>query len=407
MKKLLFMVFILSVFGGLKAQQYFDRPPEISISGQNLEELQRAKISNPNDPGILYNLGLKYLEQGSYRDALVEFKRANQIRPGSAILLAKVGETYNKLGVADSAVLWWEKALEQHYEYIEVWEKLVRYQPEYYFNLGVLYKDKAEEKTVRQLAEQAIYYFERYLEELPEGMMVAEVRSAKQDAEFFVRVFDSEQKKEERERAQATLRAQKEEELLAERDAFRTQKTRLVGLGFKTFNPSSAITFDLKAGKESLTNSIRLKSLTNSFTEWVLGGGLIRGPFIFRGGIMLGSSSVKQSQFPNDSIFAGDTSWVDNMEIKAVNIYQLEGEALYNFYYMNPLVLYISGFADVGYMGITQSEDLFSSASLFGAGLGLGIFLRMESWLIDFNYKRSVLGSSSGGMVVLAVYYKF
>ena len=153
-----------------------------------------------------------YVSERKYKDAISELKRANQLKPNSPFILGKIGDVYYDMGKNDSARIWWERAVEQNYEYIDIWEKLVRIAPDYYFNLGVLYKEKAEDRNVKSLAERAINYFDLYIEKLPDGFMISEVKSAKRDTEFLIKSFDSEERKKEREKVQAELRAQKKQE---------------------------------------------------------------------------------------------------------------------------------------------------------------------------------------------------
>ncbi|MBN2542228.1 tetratricopeptide repeat protein [bacterium] len=408
MKKKTFLIFfVLVLISSLYAQEYFNEPEKLTKYDKSHDDLQIQKLSEPNNANIYYSLSEFYLSDGRYKDAISELKRANQLKPNFPFILCKLGDAYYKMGKNDSAKVWWERALEKNYEYIDVWEKLVRIAPEYYFNLGVLYKEKAEERNVKSLAERAINYFDMYISKLPDGFMINEVKSAKKDTEFLIKSFDSDKRKQERERVQDELRAQKKQDELAEMEYFRTNRKRIAGLGFKTFNPTADIAFDLDSGEECLTDSIALKSLTNSFTEWMFSGGIINGPFIFRGAIMMGSSSVKQMQFPRDTIETRDTSWVDNLEVKSVSVFQMEGEALYNFYYINPIMIYAAGMVDFGYMSLTESDDLYGNVTLYGIGAGLGLMLKLENWLIDFEYKRGLLGSSRGGMIVLCGYYKF
>jgi hypothetical protein len=80
----------------------------------------------------------------------------------------------------------------------------------------------------------------------------------------------------------------------------------------------------------------------------------------------------------------------------------------YNFYYMNPILLYIGARADMGSATLNDSPyKNFENVTLTGAGLGGGLMIRYSDFLFDLSYRRDLVGTGAGGTIGLSGYYKF
>ncbi|HDG67795.1 MAG TPA: hypothetical protein ENG11_01450 [candidate division Zixibacteria bacterium] len=206
---------------------------------------------------------------------------------------------------------------------------------------------------------------------------------------------------------------------------FRSTRRRIVGFALNTFSPSEDYIFTLREGKQSLTDTIKLKQIRTSISEYYINAGYFIDAFIIRGGVLIGQNSAKyqyvQDSIPVDTFYTDttiiddDTVYTDTLIIKkpisniigGVNTVRVNVDVLYNFYYANPLLLYAMGGFDLGYIYLSEKESYFKSVNIAGAGIGAGIILRIGNFLIDLNYKYNLVGSSKGGILSLGGMYKF
>jgi len=123
-------------------------------------------------PDAKYNLALYQLGKGdqkSSRKLLSDLLGTDATNPA---LLKGMGDYFNALGQKDSAIAYYEKALEAQYEFIDCWMALVKLKPMWYFNLGVLYFDKGKKYERDDLLTKAKGYFEEYMKQIPDGQLV-------------------------------------------------------------------------------------------------------------------------------------------------------------------------------------------------------------------------------------------
>jgi ribosomal protein S12 methylthiotransferase accessory factor len=77
-----------------------------------IEELERARDSNPELKEIHNLLGYCFYRVGEHVKAIEAFEQAISIDPGSAIDYANIASNLQKLGMKDAAIRWYEMALE-------------------------------------------------------------------------------------------------------------------------------------------------------------------------------------------------------------------------------------------------------------------------------------------------------
>ena len=77
----------------------------------NLSLWTDASIKLPNYPKAALNLGLAYLEEGRFREAIGAFKRFDQLSPHSNSARIPLGDAYRELGYFDDAIRTYQKAL--------------------------------------------------------------------------------------------------------------------------------------------------------------------------------------------------------------------------------------------------------------------------------------------------------
>lgn len=421
---LLIAVFALS----LAAADYFDTPEQYSRSGKSYSELAPQSGDHRGDAAWLYDLASAYYDGGKFDDAVRYMKMAHELRPKMAFLNAKMADLFMVKGDRDSALVYYEMALNNHYEYIEVWEKIVELKPEYYANLGLLYSDKSEEVDNEEVLRLADRYLNLYLDKFPEGDFAQQSRTALQRIELKRRQRASRQNLQQNVNTAQAEEARKKAEIQADREGFRTEKPFLAGFGFYSVVLSNDHEFVAKNPDDVIEDTLSMKHYAPNLNEFGIAGGYVSGPFIFRGEFHFGSTSSNKSYFYRDpvtwtyyyDIDSSSTPW-DSVKtdstvstkddirpkVNSVNTMRLSVIADYNFYYMNPLMLYVGANADFGLATIKEPYDNFESITLAGAGLGGGVMLRFSDFLFDLSYRRNVVGSSSGGAITLMGMYKF
>ncbi len=421
---ILVMAFAISVLGS----EYFEEPEVYERSGKSYSELAPQVSGHRGDTEWLFDLAWAYHEAGMNDDASRYLRMALELKPNMAFLNARMGDLFVATSQEDSAAVYYENALNNHYEYIEVWEKLVEIKPEYYANLGLLYSDKTEEYSDDELLRLADRYLNLYLDQFPDGEFAQQARTALQRIELKRRQRESRQHlQDEIQTAQAT-EAKKKAELKADRENFRTEKPWLVGFGFYSIVLSDDHYFYANKPDSVVEDSLSMKHYAPNLNEFGLGAGYVTGPFFLRTEFHYGSTSSGKNYFyrdpvpwdyvyevdstttPWDSVITDSTvSTKDDVrpKINSVKTIRLSIAADYNFYYMNPVLLYVGANGDFGVASLNEPYDNFDSITLTGAGLGGGVMLRFSDFLFDLSYRRNVVGSSSGGTITLMGIYKF
>jgi len=420
---------IVACFTG--ANDYFEQPEEFARSGKSFTELAPQSSSHTGDSDWLYDLAWAYFEAGNYSDAERYLRKALDARPNMAFLQNSMGDLFMKTGQTDSAAIYYEAALNNHYEYIDAWEKLVELKPEYYANLGLLYSEKSEDNNDLDLLQNADRYLNLYLDQFPEGEYAQQSRTALQRIELQRRQRESRQNLDAGIRSLQAEEARRRAEAKADMEEFRTKKPWIAGFGFYSVNFSDDHYFFANEPDSVIDDSLSMKHYAPNINEFGIMGGYVRGPLIFRAQFHYGSTSSGKNYFWRDPVeFIIDTSWnidpgtgdtlgvncVDTSistkddirpKVNSVKTLRLSTVADYNFFYMNPVLLYAGVHADFGVARLDEPEDNFESITIAGAGLGGGIMLQFSDFLFDLSYRRGIVGSSSGGNITLMGIYKF
>lgn len=74
--------------------------------------LESLTKSAPENPDVLYNLGIAYSELKQYDEAIIRLKRAVQLDPGHAHAWVGIGNAYHRMGKPEQALKAFEKAVE-------------------------------------------------------------------------------------------------------------------------------------------------------------------------------------------------------------------------------------------------------------------------------------------------------
>ncbi|MGC9315105.1 MAG: hypothetical protein ACP5G4_05665, partial [bacterium] len=231
-RKILFVIITFAISISLFSADYFEAPQEYERSGRSYTELAPNVSSNRGNAEWLYDLAQAYYEGGKLDDAFRYMRMAWELKPDMAFLNAQMADLFMVMGERDSALVYYENALNNHYEYIEVWEKIVELKPEYYANLGLLYNEKSEEHEDDELLRLADRYLNLYLDRFPEGEFAGQARTAIQRIELVRRQRASRRNLQESVNTAQAEEARKKAELKADRENFRTEKPWLAGFGF-------------------------------------------------------------------------------------------------------------------------------------------------------------------------------
>jgi tetratricopeptide (TPR) repeat protein len=81
---------------------------------EELQTLEDAKKSSPNDVGLAFQIGIVYYQQKNYQKAKTELERAVGLNPNYANAVYFLGLAYDKLGLRDQAIIQIYKALESN-----------------------------------------------------------------------------------------------------------------------------------------------------------------------------------------------------------------------------------------------------------------------------------------------------
>lgn len=398
----------------------FEQPLEYHRTGEDYTSMAPRASNHTDDSEWLYNLAWAYYEAGMNDDALRYMRKALELKPNEAFLNAKMGDIFNKIGEQDSTVYYYEAALNNHYEYIEVWDKLVKLAPEYYGNLGLLYTKEAEKTNDTKLVSSAKEYLNEYIERFPDGEYVDQSKAS------IVRLDLLERQGQSRDNLRNEyLNAQAEEahrkaEMKEDSENFHTEKPFLAGIGFYSIGMANDQDFLAKNPDEVINDTLSLKTYATSLSEFGASFGYVMGPLFLRAGFRFGSNSSGKNYFYRDpvewDVDSSTAPWDSTLSTKddvrpkvsSVDTWRVTVGADYNFYYRNPVILFAGAQAGIGIAKLNDSPyNNFESISLAGAGLGGGIMFRFSDFLIEFAYRQNVVGSSSGGTMVVGGSYKF
>ncbi len=398
----------------------FAPPEEYPRSGEHYTTLAPKASSHMDDPAWLFDLGWAYFEEGMNDDAMRYLDRALELRPKMAFLDAKIGDVFLSMGEEDSAASHYEAALNKHYEYIEVWEKLVEIRPAYYANLGLLYSEKATDSDDAALIAKAKDYLGRYVRQFPDGEFAAQCKAAISRLDLQERQNRSHESLESELRSAQAKEAKRKADQKAAVETFRSQKPFLVGIGFYSIGMDNDQDFLAKNPDEVIDDTLSLKTYATSLSEFGASFGYVMGPLFLRSSFQYGSNSSGKNYFLRDpvkyDIDSTQTPWDSTLSTKddvrpkvsSVDTWRITASADYNLYYRDPVLLFAGVQAGIGGARLNDSPyDNFEGVTLAGAGLGGGIMFRFSDFLIEFAYRRNIVGSAAGGAITVAGSYKF
>jgi hypothetical protein len=196
------------------------------------------------------------------------------------------------------------------------------------------------------------------------------------------------------------------------REEFRTEKPYLAGLYYTSFVPSNKIEFESKKksreGNAIVDSILTLSYLTGALNEVVITGGYVKNSWMFKGNMGFGSTNAGKS-FNIDSTWSTQQNkWIRNTaEVSSISTFRLSCDALYAFYFVDPILAYGGAGLDIGSISVKTKEDYYDGRMLAGSGLSAGIMLHFSPVLIDVNYKFNIVGTSAGSMFSFGVLYKF
>ncbi len=117
----------------------------LTLCASSQQKLQKQRA---NDPQYQYNIGLVYLQNGNYDEAIKHFNRALTLRPNFYLALNALGLTNFMQGEFQSAVAYFEKCLQVNPNFTEA----RNYLGSVYQELGLL--DKAEDEFRKAIADE-------------------------------------------------------------------------------------------------------------------------------------------------------------------------------------------------------------------------------------------------------------
>lgn len=425
-----FLILLFTFITMAFAQTIFTKPEEIPTWGpRSLDWYSSQLESRQNDVEFLYNYAWQARQENKHSLSVEIIEKAISLRPQNSFLRYKAGLMYLSIGDRTKAKENFEKALDYHYEYEDVWEQLLMIAPEYYFQFANLYNEKAHQFQKTELADKAIEYYRTYITKVPDGEYLERANAGIRDMELLKEQIRAQQQRiaEERNR-QASISERRAAEQ-REKELFRTTRTWFVGLYFNSFSPSENYVFKLKDSKRTscYTKMIYLKRLPEdyiptdstdtvqllgvvSLSEFLLSGGKFFGPVLIRASLALGHTGVKKL-YVADPYYDSLSNRIPEKDMKfpisSINTTRFHIEGIYNFYFRNPVLLYVLAGADLGSIYISDRCDYFESKSIAGIGVGGGIMIRFGNLLFDLSYKQDVLGSASGGILSFGGMFKF
>jgi len=385
----------------------FTPPQEYTRTGEDYSSLAPRASSHLDDPEWLFNLSWAYFEAGMNSDALRYAKLALEQKPNMAFLNARVGDIFLTIGERDSAIFYYEAAINNHYEYIEVWEKLVGIEPRYNANIGLLYANKADADADAKLAGTAKRYLRAYLEQFPDGEFAEQSRAAVSRMGLLERQGLSRENLQNEYLSAQAEQARRQAEMRQDQESFRTEKPFIVGIGFYSIGMADDKDFIAKSPDEVIDDTLSLKTYATSLNEFGISFGYVKGALFYRGAVRFGSNSSGKNYFLRDP---DTTQTKDDVrpKVSSVDTWRLTAGADYNLYFKNPVLIFVGAQAGIGSAKLNDSPyNNFKSVTLAGAGLGGGLMFRFSDFLIEFAYRQDLVGSSSGGTIVVGGSYKF
>lgn len=118
-----------------------------------LKYLSQAEAKHPDDPVILFDLGLAYHKRGMTTEAIARFKKALQVKPNYPEALNALGVVYAETGQTELARASFEKVLSDPFYHTP---QLAA------FNLARIHEKNGENERALRLYEQAVQFQSNY-----------------------------------------------------------------------------------------------------------------------------------------------------------------------------------------------------------------------------------------------------
>jgi len=407
MNKKSFTVILFLLFWAIPsfADSFFSMPKEINlIDNVELSELLSRENRGESSVSLFYSIGMKYINQRDYNSAVEYFDKAIALDPNNAVLYGEKGKAQVKAGQHNKASESFQKSLEIEYEYIPIWEELVRIDPQFYFNLGMLYRDKAKEHNSIDLAEKGIRNLEKYISENPRGTMIRESSGAKNELELFITDLKSKERKAQYEQQIKEEESRKRSELLGSLREFRDVKPYIIKVNFLNFQPSTHLILTSN-NPDIVEDSVSIKP---NLSEFLITGQVIKGDFLLGGFIGFGNSTVdRQFVKANNPIYpVDDPRYEVKGSIASIKSFRIGGEALFNFYFRPPLLLYTGVWTDFATFSPEEKEDSFDGVSGVQLAWELNAIFSFDDFLGEVGYNIGILGNRKGNGIKVGLGYK-
>ncbi len=395
----------------LSAQDFFTFPNEQTDLGKDSEMLLSEYDARSGEYRFMYNLAKALLAEGKYEQALINAEAALALNESDPWGWKLKGDILLAQDKRDEAKASYEKALEQKdsYEFLPVWDELVVIAPEYYANLGLLYRDKARENKNDDLAQSAIDYLGKY----PGGPFEQQVESGINEMEIFLQRTKSQERQQSQAMEMQRMEMERKMEIKASRESFMTERPYLVGVYFNSFVHSADIVFETDdiytpTGNPIIDNEIDLDYAAGALNDFHLTGGYVHKKWILKAGLSIGKTNVGKG-YDIDSVYSEqqDRFVLITEEIGSVRSLLFNTDAYYNLYYTDPILLYAGGTLNAGRLKLETKEERFDPEFIAGAGIGGGLMLHFDNFLVDLNIKVNAVGSSSGTVIGFGGMYKF
>ncbi|MFP4458279.1 MAG: tetratricopeptide repeat protein [Candidatus Zixiibacteriota bacterium] len=409
----LLVVFLLLLVISSFSQEHFNIPDEPRSLGKTSDALIKEYPSRKDDAVFLYNLGKALYENGEYESAQGYLVEAMELKPESPWIILYAGRVAKKLGDEDLAAQTWQKALEvmDNYEFLPIWKELVEVRPQYYANLGLLYRDKALENDDKDLARQGVEYLEQYLSKNPGGVFESQAEGAKNELNIMLEKEESKKRIASKQVELKRLEMERQMEIEQSRKDFRVSRKRMAGFHFVSFNPRNKFEFNYDGSAYVMDSVLSLEKFqVASLNSFQLTGGYLNDKWLFRGGLLIGSTGINK-QFVVDTVHRAIRDTFEVIEnpakVKSAKTLLLAVQADYNFFYIDPILLYAGAGVDIGRLKLDAGDYEFTQEFLAGFGIDIGIMLHFNNLLIDLNIKPNLAGSSAGTNMLIGVMYKF
>ncbi len=390
----------------LHAEQYFASPTPIKeLTGVELQELLSRESRGESSPELYYSIARRYNSRGDFQKAKEYLLKAIGLSPDNSFLYGELGRLELEHGQQDSALAHLERALELDYEYLAVWQTIVKLAPKYYFNLGMLYKEKALEFSSVELARKGIEYLDKYMDNMPRGKMVKEASSAKSELKLFITELRSKERRAEYERKIREEEEKRKTALGISIRNFRENRPHLIKLNLNTFKPFQSFVFRAKDPSTVEQDTVVIKPNISEFTLTAL---LIEGPIFVGAFIGYGSATVDR-QFTRSYNYLyppGDPRYEVKGSIASISSIRAGGELLYNFYFRPPLLFIIGLSGDYAVFLPKEKENTFKSISGHELCWQLGIYFSFGDFLGELGYNFGLVGNRRGGTIRVGIGYK-